>query len=82
MVDKIWILRSKKERFYEYKHIFPHYTNTCTQIKDQLVMIRTATGDHEKFTSLILKDLIKLIDLNHFLNPYSIHEEPYWTENI
>ena len=35
-------------------------------------MVRTAAGDYRKFTNLILKDLIKLIDLNHFVNPRSI----------
>ena len=48
-------------------HIFSHHTNTFTPSKDQLVMVRAAAGDYGKFTSLIVKDLIKLIDLNHFV---------------
>ena len=55
-------------------HIFPHHTNTCTPSKDQLVMVRTVAEDYGKFTSLLLKDLIKLIDLNHFVNSRSIRE--------
>ena len=59
----------KKERFCQ---IFPHHTNTCTPSKDQLVMVRTAVGDYGKFINLILKDLIKLIDLHHFVKSCSI----------
>ena len=35
-------------------------------------MVRTAAGDYGKFTNLILKDLIKLIDVNHFVYSCSI----------
>ena len=37
-------------------------------------MVRTAAGDYGIFTSHILKDSIKFIDLNHFMNSYSIRE--------
>ena len=37
-------------------------------------MVRTAAGDYAKFTSTILKDLIKLIDLNHFVTSRTIRE--------
>ena len=37
-------------------------------------MVRTTAGDYGKFTNLILKDFIKLIDLNHLVNPCSIRE--------
>ena len=37
-------------------------------------MVQTAAGDYRKFSVLILKDLIKLIDLNHFVNFLSICE--------
>ena len=31
-------------------------------------MVRSAVGDYGKLTNLLLKDLIKLVDLNHFVN--------------
>ena len=37
-------------------------------------MINTAAGDYAKFTSTILKDSIKLIDLNHFVTSRTIRE--------
>ena len=37
-------------------------------------MVCTAAGDYAKFTSTILKDLIKLIDLNHFVTSRTIRE--------
>ena len=37
-------------------------------------MITTAAVDYGKFTNLILKDLIKLINLNHFVNSRSIRK--------
>ena len=46
--------------------IYPHHINTCQPGKDQLVMVHTAADNYAKLTSTILKDLIKLIDLNYF----------------
>ena len=37
-------------------------------------MVRTAAGDYGKLTSLILKDFIKFIDFNHFVNSCLICE--------
>ena len=37
-------------------------------------MVRTTAGDNAEFTSTILKDLIKLIDLNHFNTSRTIRE--------
>ena len=37
-------------------------------------MVCTAAGDYAKFTSTILKDLIKLIGLNHFVTSRTIRE--------
>ena len=37
-------------------------------------MVGTVAGDYGKFKRIILKDLIKLIDLNHFVNSCSIRE--------
>ena len=37
-------------------------------------MVRTAAGNYAKFTCTILKDLIKLIDLNHFFTSRAIRE--------
>ena len=37
-------------------------------------MVCTAAGDYAKFSSTILKDLIKLIDLNHFVTSRTIRE--------
>ena len=65
---KLKILDQSKKDSIKRKKIFPHHTNTCTLSNDQVVMVRTAAGDYGKFTSLILKDLIKLINLNHFVH--------------
>ena len=54
--------------------INPHHTNTCEPGKDQLVMVCTTAGNYIKFTSTILKDFIKLIDLNHFVTSRKIRE--------
>ena len=40
-------------------------------------MVGTVAGDYGKFKRIILKDLIKLIDLNHFVYSRSIHELLY-----
>ena len=37
-------------------------------------MVDTAAGNYAKFTSTILKDLIKLIDLNHFVTSRTIRD--------
>ena len=74
LLIKFKFLDQRKKDSVKIIHIFPHHTNTCTPIKDHFVMVRTAAGDYGKFTSLIPKDLIKLIDLNHFVNSCSIHE--------
>ena len=37
-------------------------------------MVCVAAGDHTKFTSMMLKDLIKLIDLNHLVTSRTIRE--------
>ena len=37
-------------------------------------MVHTAAGDYAKFTSTILKDIFKLIDLNHFITSRTIRE--------
>ena len=37
-------------------------------------MVRTAADNYAKFTPTILKDLIKLIDLNHFVTSRTIRE--------
>ena len=55
-------------------HVFPHCANTCTPSKDHFVMVRTVAGDYGRLKSLILKDLIILIDLNLFVNSCSICE--------
>ena len=54
--------------------IYPHHTNTCQPRKDQLVIVCTAAGSYTKFSSTVLKDLIKLIDLNHFVTSRTIRE--------
>ena len=69
---KIKFLDQRKKNSVKIIDIFPHHTNNCTTSKDQ--MIRTTAGDYGKFTSFIPKDLIKLIDLNHFINSCSICE--------
>ena len=37
-------------------------------------MVHTAAGNYAKFTSTLLKDLIKWIDLNHFVTSRTIRE--------
>ena len=51
-----------------------HHTHTYHPGKDQLVMVCTIATDYAKFTTIILKDLIKLIDLNHFVTSRTIRE--------
>ena len=48
--------------------------NTCQLGKDQLVIVCTVVGNHAKFTAIILKDFIKLIDLNHSITSRAIRE--------
>ena len=54
--------------------IYPHHANTCEPRKDQLVMVCTVAGTYAKITSTILNDLIKLIDLNHFVTSTTLRE--------
>ena len=70
---KFTFLDQRKKDSVKITLIFPHHTNTCTPSKDQLVIVRTAAGDYRIFT-IVLKDLIKSIDLNYFVNFHSIHE--------
>ena len=51
-----------------------HHTNTSQPGKDELEMVCIAAGNHAKFTTTILKYLIKLIDLNHFITSRTIRE--------
>ena len=64
---KFKFLDQKKKDSVKITHIFPNYTNTCSLSKDRLVIVRTAEGDYGKFMGLIVKDFIKLINLNHFV---------------
>ena len=42
--------------------------------RDQLVLVHTAAGDYAKFISTILKELMKLTNLNHFVTSRVIRE--------
>ena len=53
------------------------YTYTCSPNKDELVIRRTAARQYGKFIGFILKDLIIQIDINHFVNSFSIYEQNY-----
>ena len=68
-----YINKGKKDKI-KVIQINPHHTNTCQPRKDQLVIVCTAAGSYTKFSSTVLKDLIKLIDLNHFVTSRIIRE--------
>ena len=68
-----YIDKRKKDKIKVIK-IYPHHTNTCQPGKDQLVRVRTAANNYATFSSTILKDLIKLIDLNYFITSRTIRE--------
>ena len=59
------ILKRKKDKIKIIK-LHPHHINTYQTGKDQLVMVSTAAGNNAKFTATVLKDMIKLVKLNHF----------------
>ena len=68
------MIDQKKKDSIKITDLFPHHSNTCSPCKDQHVMVRNAVSDYGILIALILKDLIKPIDLNHFVNSQLICE--------